>query len=128
MSVPRRLGLLLAVGFLSISDSQSLYSQQSNPADPQIKKPAGIILKSANPNTAGDSTPLKIEHLSDLASRLRRYTHDAGCTKGDCKILVTNFLLTTGYASPYGIEAADELALQFTRQDKNDSSHRSKAV
>jgi hypothetical protein len=118
MRVPRRLGLLLAVGFLSIARSQSSYSQQSSPADPQITKPAGIILKSANPNAAGNSAPLKIEHLSDLASRLLRYTHDAGCTKGDCKILVTNFLLTTGYASPYGIEAADELALEFTSQDK----------
>jgi hypothetical protein len=31
---------------------------------------------------------------------------------------VANFILTTGYASPYGIQAADDLALEFARQDK----------
>jgi|SRR5580692_3032264 TonB family protein len=118
MSAPHRLGLFLAVGFLSFADSQLAYSQQPKPSDSQPSKPAGLILKRTQSNSGADSGPPKIEQLSDLVSRLLHYTGDAGCKKGDCKILVTNFILTTGYASPYGIQAADELALELARQDK----------
>jgi len=118
MSVFLRSGILLASGLVSLGVSQSAHPQQPKPAEPQASKPPGLILKSAPANSARDSAPLKIEQISVLASRLLHYTGDAGCAKGECKILVTNFLLTTGYASPYGIQAADELALEFARQDK----------
>jgi hypothetical protein len=112
------MGLLLAAGLLLFTDSRSAYPQQPKPDNPPTNKPAGLILKSPPSNPAGESSPPKIEHLSDLASRLLHYTGDAGCNKRECKILVTNFILTTGYASQYGIQAADELALEFSRQDK----------
>src|SRR6266852_2771504 len=160
MTVPRHLRLLLAAGLLLFAGSPSAYPQQPAPHNSATKKPPGIILKSATSNSAGESSPPKIEHLSDLASRLLQYTGDAGCQKGNCKILVTNFILTTGdagcqkgnckilvtnfilttgdagcqkgnckipatnfilatgYASPYGIQAADELAQEIARQDK----------
>jgi TonB family protein len=139
MTVPRRLRTWLAAGLLSFANSPSAYPQQPAPDNPATNKPPGIILKSATSNSAEESSPPKIEHLSDLASRLLHYTGDAGCQKSNCKILVTNFILTTGdagcqkgnckipatnfilrtgYASPYGIQAADELALEFARQDK----------
>ena len=118
MSVSRHLGIFLAAGLLSLAVSQLAYPQQPKPGDPQASKPPWLILKSAPSNSARDSASPKIEQLSDLASRLLHYTGDAGCQKGNCKILVTNFILTTGYASPYGIQAADELAQEFARQDK----------
>ncbi len=139
MTVPRHLRLSLVVGLLLFADSRPAYPQQPTPDNPPTKKPSGLILKSASSDSTEDSAPPKIEHLSDLASRLLHYTDDAGCQKGDCKILVTNFILTTGdagcqkgnckipatnfilatgYASPYGIQAADELAQEFARQDK----------
>ncbi len=118
MTVPRHLRLLLAAGLLLFAGSPSAYPQQSAPDNSATKKPPGIILKSATSNSAGESSPPKIEHLSDLASRLLQYTGDAGCQKGNCKIPATNFILATGYASPYGIQAADELAQEIARQDK----------
>src|SRR6266852_8103112 len=118
MTVPRHLRLLLAAGLLLFAGSPSAYPQQPAPDNSATKKPPGIILKSATSNSAGESSPPKIEHLSDLASRLLQYTGDAGCQKGNCKIPATNFILATGYASPYGIQAADELAQEIARQDK----------
>jgi len=119
MSVRFQLSMFLTSGLLSLAISQSAYPQQSEPVDPQASKPPRLILKSAPPNSAGDAAPLKIEQLSDLASRLLHYTGDAGCQQGNCRILVTNFILTTGYASSYGIQAADEMAQEFARQDKS---------
>jgi hypothetical protein len=139
MTVPRQLRLLLVAGLLSFADSRPVNPQQPTLDNPPAKMSSGLILKSAPSNSTEDSAPPKIEHLSDLASRLLHYTGDAGCNKGYCKILVTNFILTTGdagcqkgncnisatnfilrtgYASPYGIQAADDLALEFARQDK----------
>jgi TonB family protein len=118
MSAPRYFGILLATGLLMFADSRAVYSQQLKLADSQDKKSPGLILKSGQSSSAGKSGPLEIEHLSDLASRLLRYAGYAGCHTGPCKILVANFILTTGYASPYGIQAADDLALEFARQDK----------
>ena len=118
MPVRCQLSIFLTSGLLSLAVSQSAYPQQSEPFDPQARPP-GLILKSAPPNSAGDAAPLKIEQLSDLASRLLHYTGDAGCQQGNCRILVTNFILTTGYASSYGIQAADEMAQEFARQDKS---------
>jgi TonB family protein len=119
MPVRCQLSMFLTSGLLSLAVSQSAYPQQSEPVDPQASTPPRLILKSAPPNSVGDAAPLKIEQLSDLASRLLHYTGDAGCQQGKCKILVTNFTLTTGYASSYGIQAADELAQEFARQDKS---------
>src|ERR1700739_33694 len=139
MTVPRYFGLLGAVGFLTFAAFQSAYPQQPAPDNPAPIKLPGNIPRSAASSSAEESSPPKIESLSYLSSRLLHYTGDAGCQKGNCKILVTNFILTTGdagcqkgnckipatnfilrtgYASPYGIQAADELAQEFARQDK----------
>src|ERR1700739_3302809 len=118
MTVPRYFGLLGAVGFLTFAAFQSAYPQQPAPDNPAPIKLPGNIPRSAASSSAEESSPPKIENLSDLASRLLHYTGDAGCQKGNCKILATNFILRTGYASPYGIQAADELAQEFARQDK----------
>ena len=118
MLARRHFGILVACGLLTFATARSAYAQEVKPEDSQPKRPTALILKSMPPSSAGNPTPLRIEKLSDLASRLLRYTGDAGCQKGGCKILVTNFLLTTGYASLYGTQAADDLALEFARQDK----------
>jgi Gram-negative bacterial TonB protein C-terminal len=118
MSVRRHLGLLLATGLLAIAPSQLAYPQQPKPGDPQASKPPGLILKIAAPNSAGVSAPPKIEQLSDLASRLLHYTSDAGCTRSDCKILVTNFVFPDGNTSAYGNRLADALSSLIAQQDK----------
>lgn len=118
MPVPRRLRMLLGCGLLTFVQPRSAYPQEIKSTDSQPKKPVELTLRNASAGSGDNSAPLKIEKLSDLASRLLRYTGDAGCRKGDCKILVTNFLLTTGYASPWGIQMADDLAGEFARQDK----------
>jgi len=116
MLVPRHLGLWLAVVLLSRAVSQSAYPQQPKPADPQASKPPRLILKSTPSNSAGDSAPLKIEQLTDLASRLLHYTGDAGCQEDNCKVLVTDFVFPDGATIPNGIQWADELSLLFADQ------------
>ena len=118
MTVPRHFCLLGAVGFLSFAAFQSAYPQQPAPSGPHASKPPGLILKVAPPNSAGDSAPPKIEQLSDLASRLLRYTSDAGCKKNDCKILVTNFVFPDGNTSAYGNRLADDLSSLIAQLDK----------
>jgi TonB-like protein len=116
MLVRRHLGILLAAGLLSLADTRLSYPQEPKPDDPQAKKPPRLILKSAPSNSAGDSAPPKIEQLSDLASRLLHYTGDAGCQKGACKVLVTDFVFPDGTTVPNGVQWADELALLFADQ------------
>jgi hypothetical protein len=116
MSVSRHLGIFLAAGLLSLAVSQSAYPQQPKPGDPQASKPPRLILKSAPSNSARDSAPPKIEQLSDLASRLLRYTGDAGCQKDNCKVLVTGFVFPDGATIPNGVRWADELSLLFADQ------------
>ena len=62
MRVPRRLGLLPAVAFLSFAGFQSVYAQQGNPADIQPTKQSGFILKSTGSITKEDSDAPKVEH------------------------------------------------------------------
>lgn len=110
------MGLLMAAGLLLFADSRSAYPQQPKPDNPPTNKPPGLILKSTPSNSARDSAPPKIEQLSDLASRLLHYTGDAGCQKGNCRVLVTDFVFPDGATIPNGVKWADELSLLFADQ------------
>jgi len=63
-------------------------------------------------------TPLspvpELEGLHDLAGRLIKQAKDSGCNERECKILVTDFLLTDGYPSAYGTQFADDLSTLFS--------------
>lgn len=50
-----------------------------------------------------------------LATRLLKNAEDAGCTATDCKLLVTNFVLSDGNSSLYGRQLADELSVEINK-------------
>jgi TolB-like protein len=59
----------------------------------------------------------KYEGLSTLASKLLGYAESADCFKGNCKLLVSNFVLTDGHGCAYGRQLADELSTELTKQE-----------
>jgi hypothetical protein len=59
----------------------------------------------------------KYEGLSALASKLLGYAESADCFKGNCKLLVTNFVLQDGHGCAYGRQLADQLSTELAKQE-----------
>ena len=59
----------------------------------------------------------KYDGLSALASKLLGHAENADCFKGNCKLLVTNFVLPDGQGCAYGRQLADELSAELAKQE-----------
>ena len=81
-------------------------------AVPLLTKPT------ATPPTAKSaSVPDTMSNLGALATELLSYPAVASCSKKECTILVTNFVLPDGTTSPYGMQLADELSKELASQN-----------
>ena len=78
-----------------------------------------VIAQESKPQPVSTTTPLEAEHLKDLAAQLLRHAGKAGCHKGDCTILVMNFVLADGRTSRYCMQLADELSSEMAKQQKS---------
>ena len=58
-----------------------------------------------------------MSNLGALATELLSYPAVASCSKKNCTILVTNFVLPDGNTSPYGMQLADELCKELASQN-----------
>jgi len=81
--------------------------------------PAAPGLRVGSLPSKPSSAPREIETLQDLATRLLHHADDAGCIKGDCSILVMNFVLPDGNTSRYGMQVADQLSSEMAKQEKS---------
>ena len=78
-----------------------------------------VIAQESKPQPVSPPNPPEAEYLKDLASRLLQHTGKAGCHKGDCTILVMNFVLPDGFTSRYCMHLADELSSEIGNQQKS---------
>jgi TonB family protein len=60
--------------------------------------------------------PQQQDQLHDLVARVIQHADKAGCKKNSCAILVVNFTGTTGSTSILGMQLADAVSAQMTRQ------------
>ncbi len=75
-------------------------------------------LSEARPS-ANATAPPEIASLRDLASQLFHHADKAKYHKGDCTILVMNFVLPDGNTSRYSMQLADELSSEMAKQQKS---------
>jgi TonB family protein len=110
--------------FLAFLLCQSVVAQEAggNPEGHTPKTGDVAIPLSTNsvitpPPAKSTSVPDTISNLGALATELLSYPAAASCSKKNCTILVTNFVLPDGSASQYGMQLADELSKELASQN-----------
>jgi TonB family protein len=88
------------VALFFFAQSASIYSQQPSSASQESQSP-----------------PLE-GALQSLATQILQQAKKVRCHIGNCRILVTNFVLPDGHASPGGLQLADALSAQLSQVEK----------
>jgi hypothetical protein len=119
---PRLLHLLAICSFFLSFRSAPCAAQEpsAKPEAPAPKQQLAVIpLPSKSAATApstvdSESQP---EKLQDFAEFVAHFLQGLGqdCLKKSCKVLVTDFILTDGNTTPYGMQLADALSAEFAR-------------
>jgi len=95
-------------------DLESLYELRAMKA----KSPEARAKPTATtPQSKSSSEPDATSNVRSLAAEFLKYPAVASCSKEDCTILVTNFILPDGDTSPYGMQLADELSKDLASQN-----------
>ena len=95
-------------------DLASLYKLRAMKAkSPQARAKPPTTTPQAKSSSEQDST----SNVRSLATEFLKYPAVASCSKKDCTILVTNFVLPDGNTSPYGMQLADELSKELASQN-----------
>jgi TonB family protein len=68
------------------------------------------------PQGKSEPEPEKVPDLPALATKFLEDAKFVGCVEKDCKIVVTNFVLSDGDTSQYGMQLADELSKEMASQ------------
>jgi hypothetical protein len=77
-----------------------------------------LPVRSQQPEAANQSQPSENESAVQLAQQILQQTQTAGCISGECRILVTDFILPDRHTSAFGMKLADGLSAQFTKGEK----------
>jgi TonB family protein len=94
----------LPIGLASLSP----ISAQESAQQPSDSRPSATA-----------TAPPGIAPLRDLATQLFHHADKAKCHKGDCTILVMNFVLPDGNTSRYSMQLADELSSEMAKLQKS---------
>ena len=103
--------------FLALSLLPSISAQESKQPPPQA--PTTPLQPADSRSTALATAPPEAAPLQELAARLLHHADDAGCHKGDCTILVMDFVLPNGDTSRYSMQLADELSPEIAKQENS---------
>lgn len=107
------------LGWLSFAQEAS---NKPDAPTPKVVQP-GVPLLSIPTRTVTENRsepqPERVLDLPTLATRPLEYAKIVGCTRTNCRIFVTNFVLPDGNTSQYGMQLADELSREMARQ-RND--------
>jgi outer membrane biosynthesis protein TonB len=112
-------GLLVAFLFLPPVVAQKPDGNPEAPTPKTGQMAVSLPTKPAATPPPGKSTsgPDATSNLRALATEFLKYPAVASCSKKDCTILVTNFVLPDGNTSAYGMQLADELSKELADQN-----------
>ncbi len=95
-------------------DLASLYKLRAMKAkSPEARAKPPATTPQAKSSSEQDTT----SNVRSLATEFLKYPAVGSCSKKDCTIIVTNFVLPDGNTSPYGMQLADELSKELASQN-----------
>jgi TonB family protein len=100
-----------------VAEEPGGYPDGHTPETGEMAIPLPTNSATTPPTAKSTSAPDTMSDVGALATELLNFPAVASCSKKNCTILVTDFVLPDGNTSPYGMQLADEFSKELASQN-----------